>query len=315
MQNERPSRRRPNALSVLLALFLLLTVAGAAAAEPGHGRPEIVDEALGQLFSPVVLDATVDMVCFPPQAMISPPCPVPVGLDPELVAPDPAGQMRIVVTEDDTTLVSIRLEGMSTEQVATAFFVHFPPNQPPPHPIFAPAGPGEPPTAFMDTPVAHTGARFSEGLSREPNQFRIRRNGDSQLVAVLDYNPLKSGQVPLVNGLTLTNQASAPAGFGVEQPDCCPDFPAGPRPEPIGASYLRRFDPVTGYQIRDADGRPELVRSPTRPVALAVFIHIDGLTSGLVPGVPTPPFLVDPPSTTGTFYLLGIFPLGPLAMD
>ena len=39
------------------------------------------------------------------------------------------------------------------------------------------------------------------------------------------------------------------------------------------------------------------------------------MTSGIVPGVPIPPFLVDPPVTTGSFYLLGIFPLGPLGMD
>ena len=262
-----------------------------------------------------VLDEVVEMVCFPPMPGNNPPCPVPVGIDPNLVAPNPSGQARFRVFEDDTVDIGIRLEGLSRDQVVTAWFVHFPPNQPPPHPIFAPTGPGQPAVAFMDTPVAHTGARFSEGLSREPNQLRIRLNGKGRLFSWLDYNPLKSGQVPLVNGLVLTNQKGAPAGFGVEQPDCCADFPAGPRPEPIGGSYLRRFDPATGFQVKDASGRPELVRSPTKPVALALFVHIDGTTSGLVPGVPTPPFLVQPPVTTGTFYLLGIFPLASLSMD
>lgn len=265
--------------------------------------------------TPPVLDAVVEMVCFPPMPGNNPPCPVPVGIDPALVAPNPSGQARFRVFDDETVDISIRLAGLSPEQVVTAWFVHFPPNQPPPHPIFAPPGPGQPAVAFMDTPVAHTRARFSEGLSREPNQLRIRTNGKGRLFAWLDYNPLESGQVPLVNGMALTNQKGAPGGFGVEQPDCCVNFPAGPRPEPIGGSYLRRFDPATGFQIKDADGRPELVRSPTKPVALALFVHIDSTTSGLVPGVPTPPFLVDPPVTTGTFYLLGIFPLAPLAMD
>ena len=263
----------------------------------------------------VVLDETVDMVCFPPTAMQPPPCPVPVGIDPDLVAPNPAGQMRIRVWENDTTRISIRLTGMSPHQVATAFFVHFPPNQPPPDPIFAPTGPGLPPVAFMDTPVAHTAARFSEGLGREPNQLWIRSNGKANLIARLDYNPLKTGQVPLVNGMVLTNQSPAPVGSVAEQPDCCPNFPAGPRPEPVGGSYLRQYDPATGFQLKDSDGRPLLVRSPSRPVAVAIFIHIDGVTSGIVPGVPTPPFLVDPPVTTGSFYLLGIFPLVPLGMD
>ena len=135
------------------------------------------------------------------------------------------------------------------------------------------------------------------------------------MVAWLDYNPLKSGQVPLVNGMVLTQQGPAPAGSPAEQPTCCADFPAGPQLEPVGGSYLRQYDPATGYQVKGPDGRPELVRSPLRPVAIAVFIHIDGTTSGIVPGIPTPPFLVDPPVTTGTFYLLGIFPLAPLGMD
>lgn len=262
-----------------------------------------------------LLDETVDMLCFPPMPGNVPPCPVPVGIDPLLVAPDPSARMRIRVFDNESTFITIRAEGLSPAQVVTAFFVHFPPNQPPPHPIFAPTGPGQPAVAFMDTPVAPTTASFSEGLAREPNQLAIRHNGRGRFVTWLDYNPLRAGQVPLVNGLVLTNQATAPPGFGVEQPDCCADFPAGPRPEPIGASYLRRYDPATGYQIKGPDGRPEIVRSPTRPVAIALFVHIDGITSGLVPGVPTPPFLVDPPVTTGTFYLLGVFPLGPLGLD
>lgn len=204
---------------------------------------------------------------------------------------------------------------MSPHQVATAFFVHYPPTDPPPDPIFEPIGTGLPPIAHMDSPVAHTAARYSEGMGREPNQFRIYGGGDGYLVAWLDYNPLKIEQVPLVNGMTQSNQALAPAGNIAEQTTCCADFPAGPQIEPVGGSYLRQFDLETGYQIRDAGGHPELIPSPVRPVAVAVFIHIDSVTSGLVPGIPTPPFLIDPPVTTGSFYLLGIFPLGPLGMD
>lgn len=265
--------------------------------------------------APVVLDEILDMVCFPPTTNQPPPCPVPVGLDPALIAPNPSGQLHIKVRENDTASLSIRLEGLSPHQVATAWFVHFPPNQPPPDPIFAPIGPGQPPIAFIDSPLAHTRAAFTEGLGREPNQVSIRPNGKGRLFARLDYNPLKSGQVPLVNAMVLPNQGPAPAGSGVEQSTCCQDFPAGPQLEPIGGSYLRRFDPITGFQVLAGDGRPEIVRSPSRPVVVAVFIHIDGVTSGLIPGVPTPPFLMNPPVTTGSFYLLGLFPLGSLGMD
>ena len=260
--------------------------------------------------------STMNMLCFPPtNPLNTPPCPVPVGLDPALIAPDPGGEMRLRVRDDDTATFTIDLDGLQKGMVVTAMFVHYPPNQPPPHPIFAPIAPGLPSVAHMDTPLTPTTARFSEGLSREPNQFRIKENGSSRLKIQLDYNPLKSGQVPLVNNMTPVNQAMAPAGSGAEQAVCCPDFPAGPRPEPIGGSFLRKFDPATGAQLKDENGRPMLVRSPIRPIVVAVIVHIDGTTSGILPGVPTPPFLVNPPVTTGSFYLLGLFPLAALGMD
>lgn len=294
--------RNASVLVVGLVLALLGVAQASAERHPGHGGS-------------VVLDTTLDMLCFPPTANQPPPCQVPVGIDPDLVAPDPSGEMRIRVRDDDTATLSIRLDGLSPHQVATAWFVHFPPGQAPPHPIFAPIGPGEPSIAHMDSPVAHTRAAFTEGMGFEPNQIRILPNGKGRLIARLDYNPLKSGQVPLVNGMVLPNQGPAPEGFGVEQGECCVDFPAGPQREPIGGSYLRRFDDVTGFQVLDDDGYPEIVRSPARPVVVAIVVHIDGVTSGIVPGIPTPPFLVDPPVTTGSFYLLGLFPLVNLGMD
>ncbi len=301
MKNENPHSRHQGSRAARRRGALWLALVLSAAASSGA--------------SPIVLDETLGMICFPPAAMMSPPCPVPVGIDPAIVAPDPSGELRVRVRENDKARLTIKLNGMSPHQVATAWFVHFPPGQPPPHPIFAPIGPGQPPVAHMDSPVAPTGAAFSEGLGGEPNQFRILPNGKARLAVSLDYNPLKSQQVPLVNGMVLTNQGPAPAGSVAEQPSCCMDFPAGPQLEAVGGSYLRQFDPVTGFQSLGPDGRPELVRSPSRPVAVAIIIHIDSVTSGIVPGVPTPPFLVDPPVTTGSFYLLGIFPLGPLGMD
>lgn len=269
----------------------------------------------GATHAEIVLDETVEMVCFPPPAMIAPPCPVPTGVDPDQIAPNPDGVMRIQVDENGDTRVAIRLTGMSPNQTATAVFVHYPPNQPPPHPIFAPPEPGLGPIARINTPVANTAAGFTEGLGREPHQIRIFGNGVGWLWSYLDYNPLAPEQVPLVNGLALVDQALAPIGSPAEQPPCCPDFPAGPQFEPVGASYLRVFDPDTGFQVKDADGRPELVRSPIRPAAIAVLIHTDGITSGLVTGVPIAPFLQNPPATTGSVYLLGLFPLGDLGTN
>ena len=287
-------------------VLLLLMFVNGAIASPEDEKEE----------ASVVLETTLNMLCFPPNnPQNTPPCPVPVGLDPSLVASSPTGKMKIEVRADDTATFTAKLDGLQKAMVVTAWFVHFPPNQPQPNPIFAPIGPGLPAVALIDSPLAATTAAYSEGLSTEPNQLYIKENGSARLKAKLDYNPLKSNQVPLVNSMVTVNQILAPAGSVAEQGNCCDDFPAGPRPEPIGGSYLRKFNQVTGTQMKDANGRPMLVRSPGRPVAIAVFVHIDGTTSGMVPGVPTPPFLVNPPSTTGTFYLLGLFPLGSLGMD
>lgn len=125
----------------------------------------------------------------------------------------------------------------------------------------------------------------------------------------LDYNPFKKGQVPLVNG-SFTTQGFVPLEFEAEQPDCCLDSPLGRLKTPIGSSFLRKFDPETGFQLRDANGRVETVRSPGRPIAAVLFVHIDGVTSGLVPGFPVPPFIPEAPVTAGSVYLLGVFPLG-----
>ena len=124
----------------------------------------------------------------------------------------------------------------------------------------------------------------------------------------LDYNPLATEQVPLVNG-AVTTQGFIPPGFDAEQPTCCPDFLAGPSLEPIGSSLLRKFDPDTGLQLVDERGIPQIVRSPQRPVAVALFVHTDGTTSGLVPGIPVLPFIANAPATAGTFYVLGLFPI------
>ena len=274
----------------------------------------VADEEDGDLN--VVLKTTLDMRCFPPtNPANTPPCPVPVGLSPELVAANPQGRLGIKVFDNDTATFSLKLSGLNQGMVLTAWFIHFPPNQPPPHPVFAPVGPGLPSIALADTPLASAYAKFSDGLSIEPNQLLISDNGVGRLKSKLDYNPLKSGQVPLVNNMTPVNQAMAPVDSKYRQTECCADFPTGAKMEPVGGSLLRKFDPVTGFQLKDDDGRPVLLRSPGRPVAVAVFVHTDGTTSGVFPGIPTPPFLLNPPATTGTFYLLGLFPLGNLGLD
>lgn len=67
---------------------------------------------------------------------------------------------------------------------------------------------------------------------------------------------------------------------------------------PSGSSFLRRFDPDTGYMILGKDGKPELVKSPTRALSIIVASHLDRTTHGITPGK----FMTD-------HYDLMVFPL------
>jgi hypothetical protein len=129
-------------------------------------------------------------------------------------------------------------------------------------------------------------------LGPEPNSFRLRSNGKGTLIARLDDDPLSANQAPLRNAMVEMNQGLAPDGSSAEQPPCCPDavVPPGTRPHPIGSSLLRQVDPATGFEVLDADGRPELVHSPIPVLGVLVIIHMGRTTHGLHPGIPVPPF-------------------------
>ena len=305
---------------VTLSIVSILTTGAATANRVdvfGSDDRSVLDR-INQSRASVALDATVSMTCFPPSAGMGPPCIVPTGLDPDLVAPNPSGELRFLAFENDTSLAWIELDGLAPDLVVTAWLVFTPPGSPPPAPIFAPIGPGLPPVAAASTPLASTGARFSEGAGWEPNRFRIRPKGGGRLIAWLDYNPLKPDQAPLRNGTMSMNQGLAPAGTAAAQPPCCADSPVppapGPRLSPIGSSFLRRFDPETGFQVLGADGRPEILRSPTAVPLIVVIVHIDRMTHGIQPGIVIPPFPGSSfPVTAGDHYVLGIFPLGGLS--
>lgn len=273
------------------------------------------DNSAGQ----VLVDATLAMTCFPPPPPpgtppgigAPPPCIFPQELDPKFVSPNPSGQAQVLVRDDDTARIRINLKGLAPHLVVTAWLAYYFPPGPTPAPIFG--GSGLPAVAGVAVPLAPTHAAYTEGLSREPNQFVI--HGDrGRLVAQLDYNPLKPGQGPLRNELAPVTQAAAPAGSSAAQPVCCPmGFPI-PRPQPIGASLLRVFDQISGLPLLGADGRPQLLRSPVPAVVIAIVVHIDETTHGISAGIPIPP-IPGIPATAGDHYTLGLFDLRALHLE
>lgn len=258
----------------------------------------------------------VDMTCFPEPPEEGedfgigppPPCLLPDGIAGDFISPAPAGTATFVAKDDGTTLVKIDLDGLAPGLVITAWVSYYFPPGPTPDPIFDPIGDGLPPVAGVSAPLAPTTAPFSEGLGREPNLFTYIDEDAATLRVRLDWNPLAAGEGTLRNDMLFTHQADAPDGSGAEQPLCCPEgFPA-PSSQPVGSSLLRVFDPATGYQLLDADGRPELLRSPVPVAFLAIVIHHDRQTHGINPGIPVLP-MPGLSADTGDHFLLGMFDL------
>jgi hypothetical protein len=238
---------------------------------------------------------------------------LPQDLDPQFISPNLSGQAHLMVKDDDTAKIVIRLRGLAPDLVVTAWLAYFFPPGPVPDPIFAPIKSGLPLVAGVAVPLAPTTAAFTEGLGREPNQF-VTYGGRGRLLVRLDYNPLKPEQGPLRNEASPVTQAAAPVDSNAAQPVCCPNgFPV-PQLQPIGASFLRVFDPTTGLQYQRPNGRPVLLCSPVPAVVIAIVVHIDATTHGISAGIPIPP-IPDISATVGDHYTLGIFDLRALHLQ
>ncbi len=311
---------------IIRRLFLRwLVIAAACAAAliqgpPAHGKAN------------EVVNAFVDMTCYPPPPPEGeepgigppPPCLLPVGLDPKFISPDPSGLAHIVVRDDDSATFTIDLDGLAPGLVVTAWVSYFFPPGAGPDPIFDPVEDPDDPTevsravAAVSAPLAATSAGFSAGLGTDPNCFLYSNDSQARLKVNLDYNPLKAGQGPLRNGLVDVLQEDAWEGSGAEQGNCCPDGWPDPvldaKPQPIGSSYLRIFDPVTGFPVLTADGWQELLRSPVPVAFIAIVAHTDETTHGINPGIPIFP-IPGVSASVGDHFLLGLFDLRDLHLE
>ena len=258
-------------------------------------------------------------------------------------SPNPSGRAHLTVLDDDTVHFDIKLQGILPGQTVTAWLIwyfqflypcdesSFPCTEPTLPNIFVSVDPNKDIVSFVpfplppwtdppcpsiwvpyavaahSVPLARTSAGYTEGLGPEPNQISIDQDGNGRLKAKLDYNPLKPHQGPLRNGLANTHQGAAPAGSIAFQPPCCGLVTPSREPvhQPVGSSFLREFDPATGFQKLEANGRPKLVRSPVPAAFISIISSIDKHTKGLNPGLPYVPELL----SFGDHVILGVFDL------
>jgi hypothetical protein len=349
MMRSMPGQRlRGCGLSRLLVVPVLALV-GLGAAVAVHSQPAPHLAAAGVKDKGTVLDAVIDMTCFPKEIVF--PVPPGIGGPPPCdtsditvySSPNPSGRAHLTVMDDDTVHFDIELQGILPDQTVTAWLIwyfqflypcdesSFPCTAPTLPNIFVSVDPNKDIVSFVpfplppctdppcpsiwvpfavaahSVPLARTGAGYTEGLGREPNQIVIDEAGNGGLTVKLDYNPLKPHQGPLRNGLANTHQGAAPAGSTSFQPPCCGLVTLSGEPvhQPIGSSFLREFDPATGFQKLEANGRPKLVRSPVPAVFISIISSLDKHTKGINPGLPYVPELL----SFGDHVILGVFDL------
>lgn len=126
-----------------------------------------------------------------------------------------------------------------------------------------------------------TTAAFTTGMGREPNQFKYTDATTAVLRVKLNYNPTYANEGPLARD-PFCYQSDIP---GIQKTKFR-QYPlnAQGRFSPTTSHFLRKYDPVTGWEIREK-GLPVIVRCPLKPFGIAVANHIDRTTHGISQGV------------------------------
>lgn len=132
------------------------------------------------------------------------------------------------------------------------------------------------------SPCAPSNAGFTAGLGREPNQFRYVGPTTAKLKVRLNFNPTFPNEGALTR-MTHSFQKDVP---GIQDTELrqYPLIRSDGLYSPSSSSYLRRYDPGTGFEILGPDGWPELVRSPTKAIAIIIASHFDRTTHGITAG-------------------------------
>ncbi len=207
--------------------------------------------------------------------------------------------------------VKITLENVVPNAVITAWnAAFFPFIGPTPHPVFGEAAAESAfvnANAAVSSPLGPTDQVFTDGIdpTKESNFFRETAPGHYEIDVDLDYDFSRPGESPLRNGRSAVSQFEINATIS---PEAFQTKGFMREIQAVGSSFLREFDPETGFQKIDANGKPILVRSPVPLAFYAIVLHTDKQTHGINPGVPTPP-APGMPWTTGDHFLIGMFDL------
>eukprot|EP00484_Ammonia_sp_Unknown_P023566 CAMPEP_0197025630 /NCGR_PEP_ID=MMETSP1384-20130603/5894_1 /TAXON_ID=29189 /ORGANISM="Ammonia sp." /LENGTH=299 /DNA_ID=CAMNT_0042454179 /DNA_START=43 /DNA_END=942 /DNA_ORIENTATION=- len=223
---------------------------------------------------------------------------------------------KIFVNDDkDTACMSFRGFGFPPDWPITVWFV-LAPEPGAAHPIFADgyAGP--------ESPVAATTAAFNSGRDsfNEQSVVQVNRRGKMKFDMDLDYNPLRSLQVPLCNELQQVFQTQFPSesiSDGIISYDNLrqPLFRSSGKYSTIGREFIRMFNQTDGLQILDEIGRAKVVRAPYPAPLIAIVSHPDGITHGTHSSIFCPEMEEEGNWGCGDHFELAVFELAGIFMD
>lgn len=215
---------------------------------------------------------------FPTVPHTGPGCGIPEYVDPEIFGDNNNSRGILSISPRRSGLrLDIRLFNLSRpDHILTAWLVWTDPNDPNRPDVFK--GPAD-----IVSPCAPFNAAFTSGFGREPNQFQYVSRTEARLTVNLNFNPTFPGEGALARG-TYCFQKDIPGIQNTEFRQFPLSRGGGDVFVPTTSAFLRRYDPRTGFELLDRRGNPEVVRSPTSAMMVAVASHIDLATHGISPG-------------------------------
>lgn len=186
---------------------------------------------------------------------------------------DAVGTLRIIPQSRGLTM-DVRVRDLSRpDLVITAWVLWIDDSNPNNPEIFRVADPASPMTSFR--------APFSSGLGNDPNRLIYTSPTAARIRRRMNFNPTYPNEGALARRDSCF-QSDQPGIQGTDLTQ--PEVPGTGIRVGTSSDFLRRFDQDTGFELLDRRGRPLVVPSPVRALAVTLIVHTDRTTHGISPG-------------------------------
>jgi hypothetical protein len=188
---------------------------------------------------------------------------------------------QLTIRSDGTYQLKLKGYGFPTEAPIDVY--HANPSTVATHPVYQ--------VAFFTSPVSASTAAYNNGRdisSPDPDVLRVKKSGDWEFLADLDYDPRAALAVPLVNRVGAITQTAFDESYSdgtVEYANLKQNvYGEATVAQAIASEYIRLFND-DGTVMLDERGNPMIARHPVAMNEIAIRVNFDGTSSGLVPRI------------------------------